>query len=113
MIRRRLCDSACPLDFSVLRQFKAEGGTDYVAIPMTRSDGEANAITFLTDRTGGFTNGEIAGLEYIAQALGVITESQGFPTHREELVEHDIGRLMVVTFSRAQSGVVAAKPSAP
>src|SRR5262249_52424939 len=46
MIRRKLCDSDCPLDFSVLRQFKAEGGTDYLVIPMVRSDGEANIITF-------------------------------------------------------------------
>jgi len=92
VIRRRLYDSACPLDFSVLRQFKAEGGTDYVAIPMTRSDGEANAITFLTDRTGGFTNGEIAGLEYIAQALGVITELQSSRRIAKSLLDTYIGR---------------------
>ena len=61
-------DPGYPLDFPVLQQFKAEGGTDYAALPMIRSDGETNAITFLTDRTGGFTDSEIAGLEYIAQA---------------------------------------------
>ena len=54
-------DPGYPLDFPVLQQFKAEGGTDYAALPMIRSAGETNAITFLTDRTGGFTDSEIAG----------------------------------------------------
>jgi adenylate cyclase len=92
IIRRRLCDSSCPLDFSVLEQFKAEGATDYVAIPMARSDGEINAITFLTDHQGGFTNSQIAGLEYIAQALGVITELQSSRRIAKSLLDTYIGR---------------------
>jgi hypothetical protein len=60
-LRRRLCDSDCQIDFSVLQQFKAESGTDYIAIPMVRSDGETNAITFDTDLGNGFTASEIAG----------------------------------------------------
>jgi adenylate cyclase len=91
-LRRRLCDSDCPLDFSVLQQLKAEGGTDYVAIPMVRSDSETNAITFATDHKGGFTNSEIAGLEYIAQALGVITELQSSRRIAKSLLDTYIGR---------------------
>jgi adenylate cyclase len=102
-IRRRLCDSDCLLDFSVLQQFRAEGGTDYVAIPMVRSDGESNAITFLTDRAGGFTNGEIAGLEHIAQALGVITELQSSRRIAKSLLDTYIGRR---TGERVLSGLI-------
>jgi len=103
MMRRRLGDSSCPLDFPVLQQFKAEGGTDYVAIPMVRSDAETNAITFLTDRKGGFTDGEIAGLEYIAQALGLITELQSSRRIAKSLLDTYIGRR---TGERVLSGLI-------
>jgi adenylate cyclase len=91
-LRRRLCDSDCPLDFSVLQQLKDEGGTDYVAIPMVRSDGETNAITFATDHKGGFTDAEIASLEYTAQALGVLVELQASRRIAKSLLDTYIGR---------------------
>lgn len=103
VICRRLCDSDCRLDFSVLQQFKAEGGTDYIAIPMVRSDGEANTITFLTDNDTGFSNREIAGLEYIAQALGVITELQSAPRIAKRLLDTYIWRR---TGERVLSGLI-------
>ena len=103
VIRRRLCDSDCPLDFSILQQFKAEGATDYIAIPMVGSDGEANAITFLTDHAGGFTNGEIAGLEHIAQALGVVTEMRSARRIAKSLLNTYIGRR---TGERVLSGLI-------
>jgi adenylate cyclase len=103
VIRRRLCEPDCPLDFSVLQQHKAQGGTDYVAIPMVRSDGETNAITFLTDRKNGFTNSEISGLEYIAQALGVITELQSSRRIAKSLLDTYIGRR---TGERVLSGLI-------
>jgi len=92
VIRRRLVDPACPLDFPVLQQFKADGGTDYIALPMIRSDGEANVITFLTDREDGFTDSELAGLETVAQALGVITELQSARRIAKILLDTYIGR---------------------
>ncbi|MBV8360192.1 MAG: adenylate/guanylate cyclase domain-containing protein [Deltaproteobacteria bacterium] len=91
-LRRRLCDSDCPFDFSLLQQLKAEGGTDYVAIPMVRSDGETNAITFATDCKRGFTEHEIAGLEYVTQALGVIVELQSSRRIAKSLLDTYIGR---------------------
>jgi adenylate cyclase len=103
VMRRRLSDSDCRLDFPVLEQFKAEGGTDYVAIPMVRSDGEANAITFLTDRQPGFSDSEVAGLEYIAQALGVITELQSSRRIAKILLDTYIGRR---TGQRVLSGLI-------
>jgi adenylate cyclase len=103
VLRRRLSDSDCPIDFAVLQQFKSEGGTDYVAIPMVRSDGETNAITFLTDREGGFTEGHIAGLEYVAQALGVITELQSSRRIAKTLLDTYIGRR---TGERVLSGLI-------
>jgi hypothetical protein len=82
-LRRRLCDSDCQIDFSVLQQFKAESGTDYIAIPMVRSDGETNAITFDTDLGNGFTASEIAGrtaglLPHCQKPVGFVVTSASF-----------------------------------
>ena len=78
-MRRRLDDPSVALDYEVLEAFRAEGGTDYVAMPMVFSSGEINCITWLTDRQGGFTDAEIAGLTDVAEMLTVIVEVQ---THR-------------------------------
>jgi len=78
-IRRRLDDPSLVLDYEVLDTFRAEGGTDYVAMPMLFTSGEINSISWLTDRPGGFTDAEIAGLAEIAEMLTVVVETQ---THR-------------------------------
>jgi len=102
-LRRRLCDSDCVLDFSLLRQLKADGGTDYVAIPMVRSDGETNAITFATDYENGFSESEIAGLEYVAQGLGLCVELQASRRITKSLLDTYIGRR---TGTRVLSGLI-------
>jgi len=78
-IRRRLCDPAIELDYEVLKVFRSEGGTDYIAMPMVFTSGEINCVSWLTDRPGGFTDAEISGLADVAEMLTVIVETQ---THR-------------------------------
>lgn len=75
LVRLRLSDRT-EIEFSVLAEFRGEGGTDYVALPMVFSNGEVNAISFLTDWPGGFSENDIAGLEEIACALGILIELQ-------------------------------------
>ena len=79
IMRRRLGAPGVVLDYPVLEDFRAEGGTDYVAMPMRFSSGEVNSISWLTDRPGGFTDAELAGLAEIAEMLTVLVETQ---THR-------------------------------
>ena len=76
MLRRKLEDSAGPLDFPVLTELKAEGCTDYVGFPLKFANGEVHAITWATDRPGGFTDDDIAGLGEVAEALTLVTELQ-------------------------------------
>jgi adenylate cyclase len=102
-LRRRLFEPDCPLDFSVLGELKAEGATDYVAIPMMRSDGGTDAITFATDHTSGFTDSEIAGLEYVAQGLGILVELQSVRRIAKTLLDTYIGRR---TGQRVLSGLI-------
>ncbi len=68
-LRRRLEAPDCPLDFPALVEIKQEGGTDYLALPMVCTNGMVNVITWATDRPGGFSDAEIAGLTDIAAAL--------------------------------------------
>jgi len=103
-LRRRLIDPACPLDFPVLAQLKSEGGTDYLVLPMRCSDGEVNAITFLTDRAEGYSEDEVAGLGQVAQVLGIIVELQSARRIGKILMDTYVGPR---TGARVLSGTIA------
>jgi adenylate cyclase len=91
-VRRRLDAPAAPLDFAILEEFRREGATDYVALPMRFSDGHINAVSFTTDRASGFTEDEVAGLAEIAHALGIIVELQSSRRIAKSLMDTYIGR---------------------
>jgi adenylate cyclase len=103
MIRRRLHDAACPLDYPALGQFKSEGGTDYAAMPMICSSGEVNSITWLTDRAGGFSDLEINGLASVAEALAIIVELQATRRIARHLMDTYVGHR---TGERVLSGAI-------
>jgi adenylate cyclase len=103
IIRRRLQEPECPMDYAILGQFKKEGGTDYVAMPMICSSGEVNSITWLTDRDGGFTDDEIAGLASVAEALAIIVELQATRRIARHLMDTYVGHR---TGERVLSGAI-------
>ena len=57
-------------DFPVLADLRAQGMTDYVAMPIAFSDGQINAITLATDVPDGFTT---AALGHIHEVLPVLS----------------------------------------
>jgi adenylate cyclase len=61
-VRRRLADPNCPLDYPVLQDLRAEGVTDYLAVPLRFLNGEVHVATFATRRRGGFSETEVAAL---------------------------------------------------
>ena len=73
-IRRRLADPDCPIDFPVLRDFVAEGLTDYLASPLFFTDGTIHVVTWTTREPGGFTNTHIAGLNAVLAPLARVAE---------------------------------------
>lgn len=91
-LRRHLEDPNCPIDFPALDEVKREGCTDYIAMPMICSNGMINAITWATDRRGGFAEDEIAGLTDIAAALSVIVELQSAHRIARSLLNTYVGR---------------------
>jgi len=58
-VRRKLDVADAVLDFPILEELRNEGATDYVAMPLVFSDGRINAITFASDRPGGFSTAEL------------------------------------------------------
>lgn len=58
-VRRRLEGEHLQLDFPMLEEIRAQGGTDYVAMPLEFTDGSRHFISFTTDRPGGFTKDQL------------------------------------------------------
>lgn len=103
ILRRRLEDPACPMDFAVLNEFRAAGGTDYLALPMRASTGSISTITLLSDRPGGFDDGDVAGLTEIVDVLAVIVELQSARRTAKTLLDTYVGRR---TGGRVLSGAI-------
>jgi adenylate cyclase len=85
--RRRLENLEEGRDHTLLHEVAAEGGTDYVAIPLrfanpipvpSKSDEFTQeigaALTFLSDQPGGFTDSDIVKLELLAAILAPVAE---------------------------------------
>jgi adenylate cyclase len=75
-VRRRLDSPGSVAEFPILAELQAEGITDYLATPIPFSDGRLAAATWATDRPGGFTDTEIAAIESLLPALGLLLEVQ-------------------------------------
>ena len=73
-IRRRLDIDEPMLDYDILRQYHAEGATDYVVMPMHFSDGQINALFLVSNQPGGFTTADLGHIYEILAVLGRIYE---------------------------------------
>jgi len=70
-------------DFPILADLRAEGMTDYVAMPMIFSDGQINALTMGTDYPSGFTT---ANLGFIHEVLPVLSRFYELHSQRRNSV---------------------------
>ena len=90
LVRRRL-ENLASFDFSDLAEFRGKRGSDYVALPMVCSNGEVNVISFMTDQPGGFSENDIAALEEVSRALGVVVELQSTRRIAKTLLDTYVG----------------------
>jgi adenylate cyclase len=94
-IRRRLADPGCAMDFPILQELRAEGLTDYLALPLFFTDGSVQMVTCTTRQPGGFTDGQIAGIEAIMTPLARVAEIRVLrrtaSTLLDTYVGHDAG----------------------
>ena len=94
-LRRKLADPNCAVDFPVLSELRAEGITDYLALPLVFADGAIHAVTCTTRQLGGFTDAQIAGIEAIIKPLARVAEIRALrrmgSTLLDTYVGHDAG----------------------
>src|SRR5215472_6711967 len=94
-LRRRLYDPNCAIDFPILQELRAEGVTDYMALPLFFTDGAVHVVTCTTKEPGGFTDAQIASIEAIITPLARVAEIRALrrtaSTLLDTYVGHDAG----------------------
>jgi adenylate cyclase len=78
VLRRRLTGETALLNFEVLEEFRALGGTDYLVflIGFDRIGQNGVLCSWLGDRAGGFIDEEIAQLQRVTRELGIALKSK-------------------------------------
>jgi len=91
-LRRRLEGSDPLLDFPILEDLFKEGATDYVAVPLSFSDGQINVLTLVSDEPGGFTTDQLGNLYEILPNLGRLLEAHAQRISSLTLLKTYLGR---------------------
>ncbi len=83
-------------DHAVLHELKADGGVDYVAMPMRiRREAAPPVVTFATDVRPGFSDEDIADLVRLVDIMGAVTEMH---------LEHSVAETVANTYLGRQIG---------
>jgi adenylate cyclase len=91
LLRRRLADSDCPIDFAILRDLRAKGAMDYAAFPLLFTDGTIHVATWTTKHAGGFTLKQFADLESIIAPLARVAEIRALRRTAGNLIDTYVG----------------------
>src|SRR5882672_5147332 len=60
--------------FPIIEDMRAEGVTDYIALPLLFTDGSIQASSWTTKQPGGFTSQQLNGLRSLVRALARVIE---------------------------------------
>jgi len=112
-IRRRLLDPGCPLDFPILAQFREEGITDYLVLPLFFSNGEIHCASWATSAPEGFSDAAVAALRAVAPALARIAEIRALHRIAGTLLDTYVGqrsgeRILAGQIRRGHTETIAA-----
>lgn len=77
--------------FPIVNDMRAEGGTDYVAIPMPFLDGPVHATSWMTRHPGGFSDDHIATIRSIVTPLARVAEIITLRRTAEMLLDTYVG----------------------
>ena len=91
-VRRRLDGPEPKLDYPVLVDLRAEGATDYVAMPMRFSNGQINIVSMSSRAPGGFTVGDLGRLYEILPLLSRLLEVQALKMTASTLLGTYLGK---------------------
>src|ERR1700730_619036 len=91
LCRWRLNDGE-PLPFPVLEEHRAAGYVDYAIAPMIFSDGRVNAISWATDRSGGFSEADLWLLEEVLPTYSTVVEVKTLRRFATNVLSTYVGR---------------------
>ena len=112
-LRRRLDTAPDTFDFPVLHELMAAGATDYLALPVASAFGGNYAVTFVSDRAGGFTDDEVADMSRVAQRLPVVMDMHSLRAIADNLLTAYLGpmtgpRVLAGHIRRGQGDTITA-----
>jgi adenylate cyclase len=76
----------------VLRQFKDEGATDYVALPLLFGNGHVDGLSVISDKPGGFSMADLDRMFLLQFAFTRIVESHALRDTAANLLDAYVGR---------------------
>ena len=91
-VRRMLEQDDAKLDFPVVRELKAEGATDYVAMPFRFADGQLNVMSMTSFAKGGFSTAHLGQIYEVLPVLGRLFEVFAQRRTAVTLLETYLGR---------------------
>ncbi|MEO8740143.1 MAG: adenylate/guanylate cyclase domain-containing protein [Casimicrobiaceae bacterium] len=74
-LRRHIGAPGDEMDLPILRDLQAGGCTDYLALPVTGAQARRYAVTYATDRNGGFSDDEVEVMANVSQRLGLACDA--------------------------------------
>jgi adenylate cyclase len=83
-------------DLPLLDTLRAQGATDYIAAPLNATYARYPAVTWTTDRPGGFTRADLCKLDAVRPALASVIETRSVRRIAGNLLDtylgHQVGR---------------------
>lgn len=76
----------------ILRQLKAEGATDYVALPLLFTTGHVDALSVVSDRPGGFSAHDLDRMYLLQFAFTRLVEVHSLRDTAAQLLDAYVGR---------------------
>ena len=89
--RHQLTEPPAGDESPFLRDLRAEGVTDYVAMPLVFTDGSLHAATWSTKHPGGFSDGHLAALEQVIHPLARVAEIRALQRTAGNLLDTYVG----------------------
>ncbi len=90
-VRRRIEEIEGEVDFPILEDLRAQGATDYVAMPIPFNDGQIHVVAWASDQPGGFSTGDLSTIYALLPILGLILEVQSTRRIAETMLDTYVG----------------------
>jgi len=85
-------DGDAASEFPIAEDLRADGFTDYIAVPLPFSDGSVKVASFATKEPGGFSNSHISVFDSVSRPLALVCELKTLRRTAETVLDTYVGR---------------------